>query len=87
MTVCVRVAYVVLFVSALDLARPVPLRAEPVAEQTLYWWQDELRTVAAELSRIRRSEVAAWPAMTVPAGAAAAAASGRRARAYRRPAG
>ncbi len=43
---------------------------EPRPEQLLYWWQDELRTVAHELSIARTGSVAQWPRMTVPAGSA-----------------
>ncbi|MGA2616038.1 MAG: LamG-like jellyroll fold domain-containing protein [Thermoguttaceae bacterium] len=47
------------------------LRAEPTPQQALYWWQDELRTVAAALGKSSTGQVAQWPAMTVTAGTAA----------------
>ncbi len=39
-------------------------------EQEHYWWQDEMRQVAAALSMAESGSVARWPRMTVAAGAA-----------------
>jgi len=47
-----------------------PAGAEPTAEQETYWWQDEIRTVAQDVSKARTGRVAQWPRMTVPAGSA-----------------
>ena len=44
--------------------------AEPTAQQTYYWWQDEIRSTAFELSIARTGAVAQWGRMTVPAGSA-----------------
>jgi len=43
---------------------------EPTPEQALYWWQDELREVAAAVSAARSGAVSPWPKMSVPAGSA-----------------
>ena len=39
-------------------------------EQELYWWQDEIRQVAWELSRLRSGSVSQWPNTTIQAGRA-----------------
>jgi hypothetical protein len=44
--------------------------AEPTREQALYWWQDEIRTVAFACNTARSGQVAQWPHMAVPAGQA-----------------
>ena len=44
--------------------------AAPTAQQEAYWWQDEIRTVAFQLSQSRSGAIAQWPRMTVPAGSA-----------------
>jgi hydrazine synthase alpha subunit-like protein/concanavalin A-like lectin/glucanase superfamily protein/WD40 repeat protein len=50
--------------------------ASAAAEQTTpqnlvqqrYWWLDEIRTVAHELSRVRTGKVSEWPQISIPAG-------------------
>ena len=42
--------------------------AGPTAEQRAYWWQDELRSVAFDLSLTRSGRVSQWPRLTVAAG-------------------
>ncbi|NUQ66232.1 MAG: hypothetical protein HUU20_27545 [Pirellulales bacterium] len=49
---------------------PAARSAEPTPEQTLYWWQDEIRTAAFALSEARTGKVAQWPQISVPAGSA-----------------
>lgn len=44
--------------------------AEPTPQQEAYWWQDEIRTVAFQLSLSRSGKIAQWPRMTVSAGSA-----------------
>ena len=39
------------------------------AEREAYWWLDEIRAAAWEVSRARTGAVAQWPRMAVPAGA------------------
>jgi len=45
-------------------------RTESAASQTLYWWQDEIRSVAFAIHAARTGQVAQWPRMSVPAGQA-----------------
>jgi hypothetical protein len=47
-----------------------PLWAAPTPEQTLYWWQDELRSVAAAVGLARTGQVSEWPHMSVSTGTA-----------------
>jgi len=44
--------------------------AEPAPSHALYWWQDEIRSVAFAAQLARSGQVAQWPRMSVPAGQA-----------------
>jgi len=44
--------------------------AEPTPEQTVYWWQDEVRAACFALSRAQAGRVSQWPRMSVAAGTA-----------------
>ena len=43
---------------------------EPSPQQAMYWWQDEIRSVAFAVSTAHSGQVAQWPKMSVPAGQA-----------------
>jgi hypothetical protein len=44
--------------------------AEATPQQELYWWQDEMREVAAEIGLSRSGQVSQWPQIAVETGAA-----------------
>ena len=54
---------------AMMLSGPATAWAEPTPAQRIYWWQDEIRAAAFDLSIARTGQVAEWPRMTVAAGA------------------
>ncbi|MHB8900125.1 MAG: HzsA-related protein, partial [Thermoguttaceae bacterium] len=53
----------------MSLSAPAAL-GEATAQQELYWWQDEMREVAAELGIARDGRVSQWPQMAVASGSA-----------------
>lgn len=59
----------VLLVGANGYSAP-PAVPEPRPEQLLYWWHDEIRTVAHAVSIARTGSAAQWPRMSVAAGSA-----------------
>ena len=52
---------------AVLLVASQPIQAQSGAQAT-YWWQDEIRSVAFDLSKARTGAVAQWPKMTIAAG-------------------
>ncbi|NQT87565.1 PD40 domain-containing protein, partial [bacterium] len=46
----------------------LPCHAAPTPEQQLYWWQDEIRTVAWELAAAQKRAIPRWPRFSAPAG-------------------
>ena len=60
---------ITMFLARVATAENVTLD-EASPQQAMYWWQDEIRSVAFAVSTARSGQIAQWPKMSVPAGQA-----------------